>query len=281
MSEVNVQELKEQGNACVKEEKFEEAVLHYTHALAIDPKNFSLYSNRSLAFLKMKQFFLALQDANETIKLNPGWAKGYFRKAEVQFATFHFLDALQSYRQALLLQPDDSSILNAIARTTLECQKDKKADDQIPWLGAGIGIILGVIIVIADQIATMKPSLSHPILMVLTTMGIAMVGYGLARGFRYYVKCQRKSLIEPPADLSGQSEQEDEPEEEMMPEKSGGHASLSLPCRLFISQVTSLCRLRHRIPKYKNHLLADRVRVDVQFIFLLNRTKQECSGPAR
>jgi Flp pilus assembly protein TadD len=71
----NVQELKDQGNACIKSEKYEEAVLHYTQALAIDSKNFSLYSNRSLAFLKMKQFYFALQDAMETIKLNPTWAK--------------------------------------------------------------------------------------------------------------------------------------------------------------------------------------------------------------
>jgi hypothetical protein len=33
------------------------------------------------------------------------------------------------------------------------------ADDQIPWLGAGVGIIMGVIIVIADQILTYKPTL--------------------------------------------------------------------------------------------------------------------------
>lgn len=34
------------------------------------------------------------------------------------------------------------------------------ADSQIPWLGAGIGIIIGVIIVISDQIATKKPTLT-------------------------------------------------------------------------------------------------------------------------
>jgi hypothetical protein len=33
------------------------------------------------------------------------------------------------------------------------------ADDQIPWLGAGVGIIMGVIIVIADNILTHKPTL--------------------------------------------------------------------------------------------------------------------------
>lgn len=58
-------------------------------------------------------------------------------------------------------------------------------------------------------------------MMVLMTMGVAMVGYGLARGFRYYVKCQRKSLLEAPPDLAS-PEQEDgaSEEEEIMPEKS-------------------------------------------------------------
>ena len=34
------------------------------------------------------------------------------------------------------------------------------ADQQIPWLGAGVGIILGVIVVIADYVLTNKPTLS-------------------------------------------------------------------------------------------------------------------------
>lgn len=70
-----VQELKEQGNQCIKDGKFMEAVLHYTHAIKLDPKNYSLYSNRSLAFLKLQQYFYALEDAKETIKLKPDWAK--------------------------------------------------------------------------------------------------------------------------------------------------------------------------------------------------------------
>jgi tetratricopeptide (TPR) repeat protein len=67
----------------LKEGKHEEAVLHYSQAIRLDEKNYSLFSNRSLAFLKMQQFYLALEDAKETIKLKPDWAKGYFRKGEV------------------------------------------------------------------------------------------------------------------------------------------------------------------------------------------------------
>jgi tetratricopeptide (TPR) repeat protein len=71
----NAQDLKEQGNASVKSGNFAEAVFHYTHAIKLDPKNFSLYSNRSLAFLKMQQYYYALDDAQQTIDLRPDWAK--------------------------------------------------------------------------------------------------------------------------------------------------------------------------------------------------------------
>lgn len=72
---LSVEELKNKGNECVKDGKFIEAVLHYTHAIKMDPSNYVLYSNRSFAFLKLDQHYLSLQDANETVKLQPQWAK--------------------------------------------------------------------------------------------------------------------------------------------------------------------------------------------------------------
>ena len=72
---LQVESLKTQGNECVRSKNFAEAVIHYTHAAQKDPKNHMLYSNRSLAFLKLQQFYYALEDAKETIKLQPYWAK--------------------------------------------------------------------------------------------------------------------------------------------------------------------------------------------------------------
>jgi tetratricopeptide (TPR) repeat protein len=72
---LQVQELKEKGNECVRNKKYAESVFHYTHAIKLDPLNYSLYSNRSLAFLKMQQFYFAIEDAKETIRLKPDWAK--------------------------------------------------------------------------------------------------------------------------------------------------------------------------------------------------------------
>ncbi|KAG7203568.1 hypothetical protein KM043_013612 [Ampulex compressa] len=203
--EAEVQNLKEQGNACIREQKYEEAMFHYTHAIELDPQNYFLYSNRSLAFLKMQQYYFAMEDALMTIHLKPDWTRGYFRKAEVESQTFRFNEALQSYNKALSLQPNEPRILDAMDRTSKSLIKDRRADQQIPWLGAGVGIILGVIVVIADYVFTSKPTLTHPLLMALLTMSIAMLGFGIAKGFRYFVKCQRKSLLEPPVDLFGES----------------------------------------------------------------------------
>lgn len=196
-----VEKLKEKGNSCVREGKYEEAMLHYSHAIKLDPKNYTLFSNRSLTFLRMKHFYFALEDAKETIKLNPTWAKGYFRLGEVQRNAYQFVDALLSYKRALELQPHDSTILDSLAQTAHDNQKEKRADMQIPWLGAGLGIILGVAIVIADYAFTQSPSLSHPILMALLTISIAMIGYGIAKGYRYFIKCQRDGLLDPPIDI--------------------------------------------------------------------------------
>lgn len=68
-------ELKELGNLSVKNEKFAEAILHYTHAIKLSPLDPILYSNRSFAFLKIKQHYYANEDAETAIRLKPDWAK--------------------------------------------------------------------------------------------------------------------------------------------------------------------------------------------------------------
>lgn len=70
-----VTELREKGNECVRAGNYAEAVLHYSHAIKLDSTSPQLYSNRSLAFLKLQQYYYALEDANEAIQLDPTWAK--------------------------------------------------------------------------------------------------------------------------------------------------------------------------------------------------------------
>lgn len=54
------------------------------------------------------------------------FSQGYYRKAEVEFHTFRFSEAIQSYRKALELQPDDPSIIDAMNRASRSLIQDKR-----------------------------------------------------------------------------------------------------------------------------------------------------------
>uniref|UniRef100_A0A336KDY4 CSON015246 protein n=1 Tax=Culicoides sonorensis TaxID=179676 RepID=A0A336KDY4_CULSO len=194
-------QLKEKGNACVKEKKFEEAVLHYSHAIKLSPKDPILYSNRSLAFLKINQLYYAHEDAEKAIELDENWAKGYFRKAEVLFAAGQYDTSLLSYAAALQRMPNDMNIIDAARKAAQYSNRETMYDKRVPWVGAGIGIVLGVIIVILDQLVTKVPTVSHPALMVFLVMIISGVFWGIAKAYRFYSKDQKKGLLDPPLEL--------------------------------------------------------------------------------
>ncbi|GJQ77632.1 hypothetical protein Trydic_g12760 [Trypoxylus dichotomus] len=198
-TEQTPEELKELGNKAVKNQKFAEAVLHYSYAIKLDPNNYVLYSNRSYAYLKMLHYYSALEDANKTIQLNPTGPKGYFRKAEVEYATKHYRDAIQSYEQALYYLPQDKMVESALTRTIATYFSDKRTLEQIPWVGSGIGIVIGVFLVILNYISTTKPT--HPLLMAFINIIISLIGYGLGKAYCYYEVCQRDGLIQPPPNL--------------------------------------------------------------------------------
>lgn len=192
--------MKEKGNECVRAGNYAEAVLHYSHAIKLDSSSPQLYSNRSFAFLKLQQYYYALEDANESIRLDPTWAKGYFRRGEVEFATNLFGHALESYRRASQLQ-NDPTLLECVLKANRELTRQQKVDQQTPWVGAGIGLILGVLVVVGDAALAKESVLTHPVLQSLVTIVFSLLGLGLGYCYRAYVQNTRKSLLERPLDF--------------------------------------------------------------------------------
>jgi stress-induced-phosphoprotein 1 len=68
-------EAKNKGNAAFSAQDFSAAVTHFTEAIQFDPTNHVLYSNRSGAYASMNKYKEALDDANETVRIKPDWAK--------------------------------------------------------------------------------------------------------------------------------------------------------------------------------------------------------------
>ena len=64
-----------QSNTACQAGDFPTAVRLYTEAIALDPANHILFSNRSAAYIKMGEFNKALQDASRARELNPEWPK--------------------------------------------------------------------------------------------------------------------------------------------------------------------------------------------------------------
>lgn len=74
---------REQGNDEYRKGNYLKAAANYTKAIKEEPELAALYSNRSAALMQLSKLQKALADAEECIRLEPQWDKGYFRKGAV------------------------------------------------------------------------------------------------------------------------------------------------------------------------------------------------------
>jgi len=74
----NAAELKEVGNKHFQAGRYNEAVEAFSSAIELDPSNYILYSNRSAAYLNLKKFQNALEDATKVVELKPDFPKVSF-----------------------------------------------------------------------------------------------------------------------------------------------------------------------------------------------------------
>lgn len=99
--------LKDEGNDALKAGHFTEAVHHYSAALAHLPDNAIILSNRALAYIKLENYGLAIQDAAHAIECDPEYPKGYYRRGTAEFALGRAKAARKDFRKVCGLKPKD------------------------------------------------------------------------------------------------------------------------------------------------------------------------------
>ena len=89
-------------------QNFKRAEQHLSSAIDLDPENHVFFSNRAAAYMAMEKFDKALRDADECVRLQPTWAKGYSRRAAAKFHLGDLQAAKLAYSKAWDLEPTNA-----------------------------------------------------------------------------------------------------------------------------------------------------------------------------
>lgn len=204
---LNISAIKVRANSLMKNGKYIEAIMEYSEGISLQPANPLLYSNRSLAFLKLAQYFFAMKDAETTIRLVPDWPKGYYRKGQAELEVGMYEAATKTFDRGLSVCPGDEILMKA-----LEDAKEKQKQ-YLQWKRrtlrrfAFLGSVIAIILVIADMILFKphRPFFKTAVIRWLFVFFIATVFYLLRSAWVAVDHANKASLLEPPVELSDTS----------------------------------------------------------------------------
>ena len=115
------------GNEEFKKKRFKPAVKLYTEAVDVDPYDKTLYANRAACHLALGDWRSAHDDAEECVKLDPTFVKGYFRLAHASRMLGQHDAALGAAKKGLDLEPNSVPLREEYALA----KKDARRKDQV------------------------------------------------------------------------------------------------------------------------------------------------------
>jgi stress-induced-phosphoprotein 1 len=130
-------ELKALGNKAIAEKNFDDAVDKFTQAIAIQPDNHILYSNRSAAYASKREWQRALEDAEKTTEIKPDWAKGWGRKGAALHGLGDLLGANDAYEEGLKHDAANAQLKSGLASVKNAMEQEAGASGMDPTGGLG------------------------------------------------------------------------------------------------------------------------------------------------
>ena len=127
-----IDSIKTKANEIFKQKKYEEAIEEYTKILEFDPNNKKFNSlilaNRALCYQKLNKNVEALRDSNQSIKLNPFYARGYIKRGNVYMELKMFDDARADFQKAKDLDPNVAGVEGFLNDANKNAEKARKRD---------------------------------------------------------------------------------------------------------------------------------------------------------
>ncbi|KAG9034064.1 Hsp90 cochaperone [Tulasnella sp. JGI-2019a] len=127
--------LKDAGNKAFAAKQYNEAIEHFTKAIELDGNNHVLWSNRSAAKAGLKDWKGALEDADQIIKVNPKWSKGYARRGAALHGAHRYAEAITAYEEGIIIE--DSPALQKGLKEVKDARAQEEAAEEADMGGIG------------------------------------------------------------------------------------------------------------------------------------------------
>ncbi|KAM3224853.1 hypothetical protein ACQJBY_057925 [Aegilops geniculata] len=108
--------LKEKGNNSFKRKQWSKAIEFYSGAIKLNDTNATYYCNRAAAYLELGRFKQAEADCDQALLLDKKNVKAYLRRGTAKESVLNYQAALQDFRHALALEPQNRTALAAEKR---------------------------------------------------------------------------------------------------------------------------------------------------------------------
>ncbi|XP_047086183.1 heat shock protein sti1 homolog [Lolium rigidum] len=117
-AEERIVDLKSKGKEAFVKQDYFTAMYYYGMVMEIDPLDATLYANRSLCWLRMREGDRALLDARQCKTLRPGWAKAWYRQGSALSFMEDYRGAVGAFQEALRLDPASNEVKKALSEAT-------------------------------------------------------------------------------------------------------------------------------------------------------------------
>jgi tetratricopeptide (TPR) repeat protein len=118
------EEHKTKGNSLLGQQQYEEAVDCYTEAIAIN-ETAVYFSNRAMAYTKLNELELAIDDATSAITLDPAYVKAYYRRGSAHQEDSNWDDAIADFEKAVQLAPGNKEARSQLMSCKLELNREE------------------------------------------------------------------------------------------------------------------------------------------------------------